>query len=128
MPSSPTSRMACRGSTASWAMARSSSFSWRDADGSVAATRLPATSSIFYRRALIRALPDVVHMLIVEEREEPGAQIGVGLEQVLFRDCEHQRCLNQIIGVFQVSSERPSVSAQVWKIFLKVAQEICHRY
>jgi len=42
--------------------------------------------------------PDVVDMLVVQDREKPGAQIGAGLPEMLFGDRAGQAALDEIVG------------------------------
>ena len=42
--------------------------------------------------------PDVVDMLVVQDRKEPGAQIGPGLPEMLLGDRAGQAALDEIVG------------------------------
>jgi hypothetical protein len=56
--------------------------------------------------------PDIVDMLIVQDREEPGAQIGAGLPQMLFGDRAGEATLDEIVGPRHIPRQRPRIAAQ----------------
>ena len=66
-------------------------------------------------------------MLVVEDREEPGAKVGTGLPQVLLRDGAFEAALNEIVGAFDIMGERTRIAPQPWDLFFEQLSEIVHR-
>src|SRR5437764_10060431 len=62
--------------------------------------------------ALAHRAPDIVDVLIVQDREQPGAQIGAGLPQMLFGDRASQAALDEIVRACHVPGQRPRIAAQ----------------
>src|SRR5580704_9910549 len=129
MPSSPTSRMTWRCSLHRQASARSNSYSWREAVGSVVATRdaeicsisIPASSRIARRTVL------TFYILIVHDREQPGANIGAGLPQVSFIDGAREGLLDEIVRSIRVPSERPRIATKSGNFLLDKAMKFNQR-
>src|ERR1700693_2266231 len=68
----------------------------------------------------------VVDMLIVQDCEEPGPQIGAGLPQMLLGDRPGQTALDEIVGAGHVPGQRASIAAQPRDFRLKQPSEIVH--
>ena len=68
----------------------------------------------------------VVDMLIVQDGEEPGAQIGAGLPQMLFGDGAGQAALNQIVGPRHIARQRAGIAPQPRDLNLEQPSEIAH--
>jgi hypothetical protein len=66
--------------------------------------------------------------LIVQDREEPGAQIGPRHPEVLFGNGADEAALHEIVGSRRVASERPSVSSQPRNFILQKQGKIAHRH
>ena len=62
------------------------------------------------RIALACRAADVVDMLVLQDREEPGAQIRSALPKIGFREGTGERSLDQIVGIDQVALQRPRIA------------------
>ena len=65
-------------------------------------------------------------MLIVQDREEPGPQIGAGLPEMLFGHGPHQAALDEIVGAGHVPGQRARIAAQPRDFRLELPSEIVH--
>jgi len=71
--------------------------------------------------------PDVVDILVVQDREEPGAQIGAGLPEMLFGNRPGQAALDEIVGSRHIPGQGTRIAAQPRNLCLKQPAEIVHR-
>src|SRR5437764_4320690 len=78
--------------------------------------------------ALAHRAPDVVDMLIVQDREQPGPQIGAGLPQMLFGDRAGQAALDEIVGPRHIPCQRACIAAQPGDFDLEQPSEVVHMY
>jgi hypothetical protein len=56
------------------------------------------------------ALPDAVYVSVMDNREEPGAQIATATEALPLFECPNQGIMNQIFSVIRIAHERTSVA------------------
>ena len=79
------------------------------------------TSLVAYRS------PDYVDILIVHDREQPGANIGAGLPQVSFIDGAREGLLDEIVRSIRVPSERPRIATKSGNFLLDKAMKFNQR-
>ena len=61
--------------------------------------------------AFANRAPHVIDMLVVQDREQPGAQIRAGLPQMLFGDGAGQAALDEIVGACHIPGQRARIAA-----------------
>ena len=75
--------------------------------------------------ALAHGAPDIIHVLIVENGEKPGAEVGAGLPQMRFRQRAGETALHKVIGADRIARQRASIAAQPGNLrFEKLAKSL----
>jgi hypothetical protein len=66
--------------------------------------------------------------LVVQDREQPSAQIGFRLPKMLLGDGADQTILHKIIGPHWVARQCSGIAPQPWDFGLKQLSKFAHRY
>jgi hypothetical protein len=77
-------------------------------------------------RVIAHEAPDLVYVLIMHNREEPGAQIAARLPQVFFLNSASECVLNEIVGVNRVPGQGAGVASQPRDFLLETMMEVAH--
>jgi hypothetical protein len=70
---------------------------------------------------------DVVDVLVMEDREQPSAQIGARQPEMFLGNRANQAALHQIVGARRIPGQRPCVAPQPWDFFFEKLSKITHR-
>src|SRR6267378_1172021 len=76
--------------------------------------------------AFPHAAMDAVCNLVVHEGEEPGAEIGTALPEMLLRNCADKSVLDEIVGPGHVAGQRKSTAPQARDFCFEKSTEIVH--
>src|SRR5438105_14195552 len=79
-----------------------------------------------YHHAFAHRAADLVYILIMQDREEPGAQISSRFPEMLLGNCADEAALHEIVGSGGIPSEGPSVPPQPRNFILQKPGKIAH--
>ena len=66
--------------------------------------------------ALAHRAAHVVDMLVVEDGEEPGAEVRAGLPEMRLRERPHEAALHEVVGARRVARQRAGIAAKKWQM------------
>src|SRR5229473_6543779 len=77
--------------------------------------------------ALVHRAPYIIDVLVMEDREEPGPQIGARLPEMLLGDGAGQAALDEIVGSGHIAGQCPRIAPQPRKLRFEQPSEVAHR-
>jgi hypothetical protein len=69
---------------------------------------------------------DAVCIPVMHEGEEPGAEIGTALPEMLLRNRANESVLDEIVGPGNVAGQRKSIAPEARDFFFEKSTEIVH--
>jgi hypothetical protein len=76
--------------------------------------------------AFAHAAPDAVYILVMHKGEEPGAEAGTPLPEILLRNRANEGVLDEIVGSGHVTGQRAGIAPQPRDLSLEKPTEITH--
>jgi len=65
-------------------------------------------------------------MLIMEDREKPGPQIGSRLPEMLLRESAYETALHEVVRARRIPSKCPGVTTQSRNLVFEKSSEVAH--
>jgi hypothetical protein len=66
--------------------------------------------------------------LIVQDREQPSAQIGFWLPKMLLRDGADQAILHKVVGSHRIARQCSGIAPQPWDFGLEQLSKVAHQH
>ncbi len=79
-----------------------------------------------HRGRLAAVLAGGVGVQVVQDGEQPAAQVGAPHPQVRFAPGALQAVLHQVVGALGVAHQRVGIAPQAWRLLLDQSAEVIH--